>query len=191
MSVSSPQNYFSLEEYFALEKASERRWEYWDGEVVCMSGASQEHGLICSNLQRRLNQAFENTGCRVFTEGVPIDTPNLPPYRYPDASVVCGNPEFRTISGVGTLSNPVLIVEVLSPSTQTADRGAKFEAYKAIRSFSEYLLIESDTRYVVHYVKRSDGSWDGKAHIEGILTFACVDRTLSIEDIYEGVSVGV
>lgn len=191
MSVRSPQNYFSLEEYFALEKASERRWEYWDGEVVCMSGGSPEHGLICSNLQRRLNQAFEGSGCRVFTEGVPIDTPNLPPYRYPDASVACGDWEFRTVGGIGALTNPVLIVEVLSPSTETADRGAKFEAYKAIPSFSEYLLIESDSRYVVHYVKRPDGVWEGKAHIEGALRFACVDCTLSIEDIYEGISVGV
>jgi Uma2 family endonuclease len=191
MSVRSPQNHFSLEEYFALEKASERRWEYWDGEVVCMSGGSQEHGLICSNLQRRLNQVFERSLCRVFTEGVPIHTPSLPPYRYPDASVTCGNPEFLSVGGIDALINPVLIVEVLSPGTEAADRGAKFDAYKTIPSLRKYLLIESDSRYVVHYVKPLDGGWEGKAHIDGALTLASIDRELAIEEIYEGVSVGI
>jgi Uma2 family endonuclease len=105
--------------------------------------------------------------------------------------VVRGNPEFRTIEGIGALTNPVLIVEVLPPSTETADRGAKFDAYKAIPSFSEYILIESETRYVVHFVKRLDGGWEGKAHIEGMLAFSCVNSTLSIDDIYEGISIGL
>src|SRR5438132_14249221 len=85
-----PQHYFTLEEYFALEEASEARWEYWDGELVCMSGGSRKHIIISSNVFFRLQLQLGDGPCRAFTADLPVKTPTLPPYRYPDATVACG-----------------------------------------------------------------------------------------------------
>ena len=86
----TPQHYFSLDEYFALEYAGHARYEYWDGEIVCMSGGSLGHSQIVGNIHYRLRQGAEGGPCRAFTSELPIKMPTLPPYRYPDASVACG-----------------------------------------------------------------------------------------------------
>src|SRR5215813_3959553 len=139
-----PQHYFTLDEYFALEHAGNARYEYWDGDIVCMSGGSRADGRIVGNVFFRLSTLTRGTSCQAFTGDIAIKTPSVPPYRYPDASVGCGELRFETIRGVDSLLNPVLIVEVLSPTTQSLDREAKFAAYKAIETFSEYLLVSQD-----------------------------------------------
>ena len=140
-----PQHYFTLEEYFALEEASEARWEYWEGELVCMSGGSRKHIIISSNAPHRLATLVGDGPCRAFTAALPVKTPTLPPYRYPDATVACGELQFKRIQSVDALLNPVLIVEVLSPSTASRDFEDKFTAYKALPTFCEYLLVAQDS----------------------------------------------
>src|SRR5882724_3062675 len=117
-----PRHYYSLEEYFALEHAGDARYEYWDGDILCMSGGSEAHGTIAGNIFYRLRQKLEGKPCRVFTADMAVKTPTLLPYRYPDASVACGESRFENIRGVDALLNPVLIVEVLSPTTAQHDR---------------------------------------------------------------------
>ncbi len=121
-------HYYSLEEYFALEKASDARFEYWDGEIVCMSGGSRAHGTISSNIVISLGNSLRGGPCRAFTGDTAILTPALPPYRYPDASAACGELEYHHIKGRDALVNPVVVVEVMSPSTVALDEGPKFEA---------------------------------------------------------------
>lgn len=137
-------HYYTLEEYFALEKVGDARYEYWDGGIFCMSGDSRRHYRLSSNIHFLLHRVIEKKDCEAFTEGSPIKTPKLPPYRYPDASVVCGESQFESINGIDALLNPLLIVEVLSPPTETAGREEKRIAYQAIESLPEYLLIAPD-----------------------------------------------
>ncbi|MFL6214820.1 MAG: Uma2 family endonuclease [Blastocatellia bacterium] len=185
-----PQHYFTLEEYFALEEASEARWEYWDGELVCMSGGSRKHIIISSNVFFRLQLQLGDGPCRAFTADLPVKTPTLPPYRYPDATVACGELQFERIQSVDALLNPLLIVEVLSPSTASRDFEDKFTAYKALPTFSEYLLVAQDEPRITHYVRQADGTWtrEDVAGLDASLTLACVAGMLSLRDIYRDVT---
>src|SRR6516165_9681041 len=103
-----PRRFFTLEEYFALEHAGDARYEYWDGDIVCMSGGSEAHGIIVGNVFYRLRQKLEGKPCRAFTADTAVKTPTLLPYRYPDASVICGESSFENVRGVDALVNPVL-----------------------------------------------------------------------------------
>lgn len=183
-----PQHYFTLEEYFALEQASEARWEYWDGELVCMSGGKQQHYIISGNLYHRLSQQLGD-GCRAFTGDTPIWTPTLLPYHYPDASVACGELRFQPIHGIDALINPVLIVEVLSPTTASRDFEAKFTAYKAIATFREYLLIAQDAPRVIHFTRRADGEWarEEVTGLDATLTLDSINGRLALGDVYKDV----
>src|SRR5437764_13566178 len=109
MSVEAKPHY-TLEEYFALELASEERYEYFNGEVFCMSGVSPNHAQIESNLNLALRLALRERGCRVFPANIRIKVPAAPPYRYPDLAVVCEKPIYEKIGGIDALTNPVLLV---------------------------------------------------------------------------------
>src|SRR5437763_1981721 len=117
ITMSSPPlpNVFSLDEYFALERASERRFEWRDGEIVCMSGGSREHAAIARNIVRHLANKIRET-CQVYGSDLAVYVPDGKPYRYADASAVCGEQRFQSADGRDCLENPVLLVEVLSPS---------------------------------------------------------------------------
>ena len=184
-----PRHYYSLEEYFALEAASDARFEYWDGEIISMSGGSQEHSLISSNVHFRLRMQLSGGPCRAFTADLPVKTPTLPPYRYPDVTVGCGELIFEHINGVDALVNPILLVEVLSPSTASRDHAEKFFAYQAIESFSEYLLIAQDAPRITHYRRQPDRLWSREdvTGLDAMLRFDCIEASLSSSEIYEDV----
>jgi Uma2 family endonuclease len=185
-----PYHYYSLDEYFALEQASDARFEYWDGDIFCMSGGSRAHGIISSNVHYRLRQRLEGGPCRAFTADTAIWTPALPPYRYPDASAACGELQFRHVNVLDALVNPVLIVEVLSPSTKAHDEEEKFAAYKAIPTFREYLLIAQDEAHVVHYLRRAEEVWERRdvTDMDASLELESVHCALKLRDIYEGLT---
>lgn len=186
----APRHYYSLDEYFALENAGHVRYEYWDGDIVCMSGGSKEHSQLGSNVHYRLRLKLNGGSCRAFTSEMPIKTPTLSPYRYPDASVGCGELKFEHIRGVDALVNSTLIVEVLSPTSSMRDHNEKFTAYKAIESFREYLLIAQDAPHVTHYLRQSDGSWESEVITEmtAEIVLSSVGCTLSLAEIYEDVT---
>jgi Uma2 family endonuclease len=188
-----PDHFYSLDEYFALEHAGDARYEYWDGEVVCMSGGTKEHGQISGNVHYQLRRAAGGGPCRVFTADVAIKTPTLPPYRYPDVSVACGELKFVDIRGVDALTNPVVIIEVMSPSSADRDRGAKFIAYQAIASLAEYLLIAQDSPQVTHYSRQRDGTWlrEDVSGLDGLVKLDSIKCSLALRDIYENVEFAV
>jgi len=180
---------YTLEEYFELERASEERYEYFNGEACCMSGVSPNHAQIESNLNLVLRLALRDRGCRVFPANLRVKVPAAPPYRYPDVVVLCDLPVYEKIGGIETLTNPTLIVEVLSPSTEAYDRGDKFSYYKSISGFQEYLLVAQHRPHVTQFVKQTDAFWRQTEvnDLDGSLHLPSVDCTLDLNEIYRDI----
>jgi Uma2 family endonuclease len=185
-----PQHHYTLEEYFALEDVSDARFEYWDGDIVCMSGGSRAHGTIGSNVVIALGSGLRGGRCRAFTGDVAVWTPTLPPYRYPDASAACGELKFEHIKGRDALVNPVVVVEVMSPSTAALDEGPKFVAYQAIPTLRDYVLVSQDEPRVTHHTRLEGGDW-GRRDVTGLdasVELESVGCALKLRDIYDGVT---
>jgi len=181
---------YTLEEYFSLELSSNERFEYWNGEVFCMSGVSENHAQIESNLNLALRLALRERECRVFPANMRIKVPSLPPYRYADLSALCGKAIFAGVGGVDVLTNPALIIEVLSEYTEAYDRGDKFTHYKSIPDFKEYLLVAQHRPHITQYVKQTDDSWRycEVNEMSARLHLPSVDCVLALGEVYQGVT---
>jgi Uma2 family endonuclease len=175
------------EEYLAIERKAEYKSEYFDGEMFAMSGAQREHNLIAGNLYRELGNCLRTRGCEFYPSDMRVRTVGRH-YCYPDASVVCGPPEFLD-GELDTLLNPSLIVEVLSPSTEAYDRGRKFERYQAIPSLRQYLLLASDRVHADLYVRQENGDWLLRPYRElaDTVQLESIGCGLKLADLYEKV----
>lgn len=184
-------SYYTLTEYLALEKASAEKYEYWDGQVFCMSGGSQAHADIADNVFALLRSQLASRNGRAMTGAIPVKTFLVPPYKYPDASVTCGEREFEKIDGIDLLTNPILLVEVLSPHTERLDRGPKFTLYKAIPSFREYLLISQDEPACTQFVKQDNGEWlpHQVAGLDSSIYLPSIACTLALNEVYQDVKL--
>lgn len=183
-----PKSKMTLEEYFEFDKSAEGNFEYFDGEIFEMSGVSPNHATIEVNLITKLSPQANKKGRRVFPANLRIKVPILPTYRYPDLSTVCGKAEFVEVSGLQCLANPNLIVEVLSDSTESYDRGDKFREYKSIESFNEYLLISSTDMNVTLYLKHNDRFWLQSDYVAGeTFHLATLDLDIKVDELYQGV----
>jgi Uma2 family endonuclease len=149
---------YTLEEYFEIDKNSEEKFEFFEGNVWCMSGASPVHERIVSNSIFQFRTVLKD-GCSVFASNLRVKVPAYGPYRYPDMTVYCGEGEFEKMGGLDVLTNPQMIIEILSPSTEGFDRGAKFTYYKSIPSLTDYLLIATQIPHVVNYTKQGENEW--------------------------------
>lgn len=185
-----PKQHYTLEEYLELDAKSEARLEYWDGEIFDMSGVSEEHAEVEVNLIMQLGPRLRAKGCRIFPANVRIKVPSLPPYRYGDTSALCGQAKFEKIGGVDVLTNPQLIIEVLSDSTEAYDRGHKFLHYKSIPSFTEYLLIAQQRPHVSQFIKEADNRWVQHEFkdLNDVINLVSLDCELALSDIYANVS---
>jgi len=185
-----PSRRLSPEEYLAIERAAEERSEYLDGVMYAMSGASYRHELIVSNLVRELGTRLKGGPCRALASNLRVRAAEKKGlFAYPDVVVVCGEPRFVD-DKPDTLTNPTLIVEVLSKSTEDYDRGRKFAEYRRNPTFVEYLVVAQDQVHVEHHTKQTDGDWklsetDG---IDDVLVFPSIGVRLPIGDIYDGVT---
>ncbi|WP_437620998.1 Uma2 family endonuclease [Sorangium sp. So ce1151] len=148
----------SPEEYLALERASEQKHEYANGEIFAMSGCSREHSLLAGSVQRELGNALLERPYEVHTSDMRVKIPPTGRYVYPDASVVCGEPVFEDAE-VDTLMNPNVIVEVLSDSSEAYDRGDKFAQYRSVASITDYVLVSQKAVRVEHFQRQPDGRW--------------------------------
>jgi Uma2 family endonuclease len=146
------------EEYLAWERRQPEKHEFHGGEVFAMAGATSEHNQIVANVLGELRSALRQKPCRVFASDLRVTVPATGLYTYPDASVVCGRPELEDDT-LDTLLNPLVLVEVLSESTEDYDRGTKFTNYRTIPSFRDYVLISTDKVLVEYHTRQSDGSW--------------------------------
>jgi len=180
---------YTLEEYLALERVSEARHEFWHGEVFAMSGGTLGHEQVMGNAFDVFRVQLRGSDCAVLGSNMQIKVPSAPPYRYADGSVVCGKAEVERFNGNDLLLNPVLIYEVLSPSTEAYDRGDKFTHYKSIASLREYLLIAQHRPHITHFVKREDGSWSYSEanELDASIQLPSVGITLNLSDVYQDV----
>jgi Uma2 family endonuclease len=187
-----PKLKYTLEEYLELDRNSEARLEFWDGEIFDMSGVSPEHDQLESNLHFHLREKLRGKKCRIFLANTRIKVPSMPPYRYGDSSGLCGVPQYEVIGGIKALTNPSIIIEVLSASTEAYDRGDKFTNYKSISSLREYLLVAQHRPHVSHFVKLDDGSWNQREFndLDAIVKLVSLECELSLREIYEEIDFG-
>src|SRR5215213_300616 len=188
--AANPERRYTLEEYLELDRASEERLEFWNGEVFCMSGGAPAHERIIRDMLIHLTARISARGCEAFTSNIRIKVPSAPPYRYADVSALCGEAKFEEIGGVDALTNPQLIVEVLSPSTEAYDRGDKFTHYKSIPTLSEYLLVAQHRPHVTRLFKQDDGTWvHSEANdLTSVLTLGSLGCDLPMNEVYRDVS---
>ena len=184
------QGRYTLDEYLALERQSEVRYEFWNGEVFAMSGGTLSHERIMGNAFVFFRSNLRGR-CETFASDMQINVPSAPPYRYADGSVVCGKVEVERFNGNDLLINPLLVYEVLSPITEAYDRGDKFTYYKSIPSLREYLLIAQHRPHITHYAKQPDGAWSYAEinDLDGSLQLCSVDLTLMLRDVYQNVEL--
>jgi Uma2 family endonuclease len=169
----------SPEEYLAQERKAEVRSEYWNGEIVAMAGGSRSHNRILRNLTRRLGNQLEGGSCEPFSSETRVRVPECNAYFYPDILIVCSEALYEDAESE-TLLNPAVIMEVLSPGTEAADRGRKFACYRTLPSLKSYILIAQDTPVIDLYTLQEDGRW--------LLSyFMGLESALMLEDI--GVSL--
>jgi Uma2 family endonuclease len=182
--ASLPDAPMTEDQYLRIEREAEFKSEFHDGRMYAMAGASPNHALLTGGMIAQLYRQMP-AGCRVFSSDLRIKVAPTGLYTYPDCSVICGDPQFSG-DQKDVVTNPLLIVEVLSPSTEAYDRGKKFESYRTIESFREYLLIHQDRRHVEHYSKQDDGSWVLREHsgVEGSVSIARLGAQISLRELY-------
>lgn len=189
MTALPKKQFISEEDYLTMEAVSPVKHEYFDGEIFQMAGASEQHNTITINIAGELHQQLKKRQCKVYQTDMRLYIESEGIYVYPDVMVVCGKPEIKKYKNLDNILNPILIVEVLSDSTADYDKGAKFEQYRTIESFKEYLLVSQDRKQLTRYTKQSDGSWiltdfiGDKTRIE----LSSIECTLAVEDIYDKV----
>lgn len=180
-----PTTLYSAAEYLAMERASSEKHEYAFGEIFAMTGASVTHNRIVTNLVLAIGNQLRGRPCDVFTGDLRLCVEREYRYTYPDMVVVCGEPQFLD-NQFDTLLNPDVIVEVLSDSTSSYDRGEKFEQYRGISSFREYLISDQARVHVEVFSKQTDNAWrfweSNSLHETVHLT--SVDVSIPIAEIY-------
>jgi Uma2 family endonuclease len=176
------------QEYLARERQAETKSDYLAGQVFALAGATERHILISGNIFAALHGQLRGRPCRIYASDLRVKAERADYYTYPDIVVVCGEPRFEDAE-LDTLLNPILIIEVLSPSTENYDRGKKFELYRKIESFVEYLLVAQDRPFVEHHLRRADGSWlmHETTDLGAVLALENIACRLAVQDIYERV----
>ena len=186
--AAKPQGLLSREEYLALERRGEEKHEYLAGELVAMVGASFRHNLIQTRVLASLYQQLRGRPCEVTPSDLRVAVGALGIYTYPDVTVVCGEPQFEDAEQ-DTLLNPTVLVEILSPSTESYDRGKKFQPYRLIPTFREYLLIAQDQPLIEHYVRQAHNRWllATFEQLGDVIALDAIACTLALADVYAGI----
>lgn len=177
--------YYTPEEYLTLEEKATEKHEYRDGEIVIMPGGTTNHNQIAGNFYKRFPLNIQKQDYYVYMNDVRLWIPQYRLYTYPDVMVIKGKPIYEG-KGITNVTNPLIIVEVLSRSTRDYDRTDKFEFYRSIPEFQEYILIDQYRFYATQYFKQGDGKWifsDYKGE-ESLLKLASDEFEISLKDLY-------
>lgn len=179
------------DEYLALERTSDERHEFFEGQIFAMAGANERHNSIAGNIHAFLHARARGLGCRPYIVDMKVRIPRTGLYTYPDVSLACGDLQFEGESRE-VLLNPCVLIEVLSKSTETRDRGWKFQNYWNLPSLVDYVLVSQEKPLIEHYVRRPEGNWmfefvDG---LEATLQLAAVDCQIPLREIYLDVQFG-
>ena len=186
--ASRPNPTCSPEEYLELEREAEFKSEYIDGYVVAMVGASEPHNLIVTNTVRELGTQLKGRDCRVYSNDMRVDLREQKLFAYPDLVVVCGEP---ALSGErrDNLRNPIVIIEVLSESTESYDRGIKFIKYRRIESLKEYLLIAQGAPLIEQFVRQENDDWlmSEASGLSASIRLGSIECVLRLNEVYDKV----
>ncbi len=184
---SLPIQRFSPEEYLAIDRAAERRSEYFNGEILAMAGASREHILMVTNVIREFDTRLRGTACETYSNDLRVRS--LPSrYIFPDVVVAC-EPEFADAS-LDILLNPRVVIEVLSPSTERNDRGWKFESYRGMPSMADYLMLSQERPYAEHFTRFNQDLWTLQEYdeLESVIPLTSIGCELRLADVYERIT---
>ena len=182
--------YITPEQYLEIERQAEFKSEYFAGRMFAMAGGSLAHSTISINLSGMFWSQLRKKTCQAFNSDMKVCVNATGLYTYPDISVVCG--EVRYFDGHrDMIENPLVIVEVLSPTTEGYDRGEKFAHYQEVPSLAEYLLVSQEAMRIEHYVRQDDNQWLLSNHFgpDAVVKIASIDCDLPLAEVYERVEV--
>ncbi|MEL7037924.1 MAG: Uma2 family endonuclease [Cyanobacteria bacterium J06592_8] len=179
---------YTPEEYLQLEEQAEYKSEYRNGEIISMTRGTTNHNEICLNLAANLKLGLRQQNYRVYIGDVCLWIPRYRVYTYPDVMVINGDPIY-TDKGTTTVTNPILIAEILSKSTQNYDQGDKFTYYRSIPEMKEYILISQEQYHIMQYAKTEVGKWLLSEYEteDSAIQLTAVDFELQLSEIYAGV----
>ncbi len=188
MGLAQPKNLYTPEKYLELERKSEIRHEYIDGEIFEMAGAGKRHNQISANIMRLLGNQILERDCNVYASDMRINITSTGKYTYPDIVGICGEEQFEDEKD-DILLNPMLLIEILSKSTEAYDRGTKFEFYQTIESFSEYILITQEPFRIEQFVRQDKNTWTYLEFRkpEDKIKLNSIECEISLQDIYHKV----
>jgi Uma2 family endonuclease len=201
MGLAQPQPSYTIEEYLALERQSEERHEYLDGQIYAMAGESLEHSRICVNLAGELRAQLKGKPCEVLSPNMKVRSgpyikqqkTNKGLFSYVDVTVVCGESQFHD-EHRDVLLNPTVIIEVLSPTTESFDRGEKFLRYRThIEALNDYVLVSQTKPLIEHFLRQSNGQWlfSSISGLENSLYLTSIDCHLRLAEVYDRVTFPV
>jgi Uma2 family endonuclease len=179
-------DFYTEEEYLAWEETAIEKSEYVDGQIRAMSGGSEPHASIAMNIGALLWNGLRGKPCRVLSSAMKVWAAGA--FYYPDLSVVCGPSAYRGRSKY-VIMNPVLVVEVLSPSTESKDRGEKFIRYQQIETLRSYLLVSQTEPRVELFERGENGHWDYTtvAGLDRMIAVPSLDIMLALSEIFDQV----
>ena len=183
-----PRKYLTPEEYLAIEREAEWKSEYYQGEMFALAGTSRNHARISFNFSGQLYIQLKGTECSGFASDMRVLVQESGLYTYPDLAIVCGKPEFVDTQ-LDTLLNPVVIIEILSASTEAYDRGEKFLLYRQLPSLREYVLVSQQKPFVDQYIRDDDGRWFVlmTQGLESVVTLQSCGVSIPMSALYENV----
>lgn len=179
-----PKPVYSADEYLALEENADYRSQFYNGEIFAMAGATRRHNAIASNTLAYLHFQLRNRECEIYQNDMRVKvTETL--YTYPDVVIVCGKAQIEKKRGENLL-NPIVLIEVLSPSTEKFDRGEKAKLYRAMPSLNEYILISQDKPGIEHFIRQENGGWllTELSEMSEILHLPNIECEIALSEIY-------
>jgi Uma2 family endonuclease len=179
-----PKPIYNADEYLALEENADYRSQFYFGEIFAMAGASRRHNIIAGNVCANLHFQLRNRECEIYQNSMRVKVSETL-YTYPDIVVVCGKPQIEKKHGENLL-NPVVLIEVLSTSTEKFDRGEKARLYRSMPSLEEYVLISQDKPYIEHFVRQENGGWllSELSELSEVLPLPSIECETALSEIY-------
>jgi Uma2 family endonuclease len=187
----APQPHLSFDDWLAIERTTvDQRSEYVAGEVFAMAGGTEEHNLIVANVVRELGNQFKDRPCRVYPSDMKVHIASAEVGTYPDVMVICGERAFYD-SRRDVVTNPTLIVEVLSDSSEAYDRGDKFRHYRSLESLQVYLLLSQDQMQAELFLRQPDETWRLSSYEDAAdsIPLSLIEAELSLAEIYDKVEL--
>jgi Uma2 family endonuclease len=188
--LADPQKVFSTEEYLHLENSTEWKSEFFNGQIYAMAGASPNHVRLSGNAYHTLRTQLVGSSCEAFNSDRRVQISETSAYVYPDVTVACPPVQFSE-HDPNALTNPTVLIEVLSPSTEAHGRGDKWAHYQRFTSLCDYVLVAQDQMRLEHYQRQEDGSWrysvaEGEDAFLPLDSIGCQFR---VSEVYERVEL--